>query len=158
MDSIKEKPLLSQDSPVSFHQFGDDGKKSFLPTLGIVLGALLIIAAGVFTGNRLAIKGPGSLLEGGQTPKIVKTDKVVGSTDTKTFRDSAEGVLEKGGLNGEGSHHLTRPGGESQTVYLTSSVIDLDQYTGKKVKVWGETFSAQKVGWLMDVGKIEVLN
>jgi len=36
-------------------------------------------------------------------------------------------------------------------------VIDLESFTGKKVKVWGETISAQKAGWLMDVGKIQVI-
>ena len=36
---------------------------------------------------------------------------------------------------------------------LTSVNIDLD----KKVKVWGETNTAQEAGWLMDVGKLELL-
>ena len=68
-----------------------------------------------------------------------------------------EGNLESGGINGEGTHKLIRPGGDSQTVYLTSSVLDLNQFVGKKVKVWGQTFSAKKAGWLMDVGRVEVL-
>lgn len=82
---------------------------------------------------------------------------VVGSNDSKTFKDLAEGKLEKGGIEDEGQYHLVRPGGESQYVYLTSSVIDLSKFVGKKVKVWGETQKAQKAGWLMDVGKVEVL-
>jgi hypothetical protein len=81
----------------------------------------------------------------------------VGIRDEKTFKDTGEGQLQKGGINGEGSHHLVRPGGDSQTIYLTSSVIDLDQFIGRKVKVWGETIGAQKAGWLMDVGKLEVI-
>lgn len=81
----------------------------------------------------------------------------VGSSDTKTFPDSAEGNLEANGVNGEGTHRLIRPGGESQTVYLTSSVLDLNQFVGKKVRVWGQTYAAKKAGWLMDVGKVEVL-
>lgn len=80
-----------------------------------------------------------------------------GIQDEKTFPDQTEGALEQGGIDGEGSHHLNREGGESQTVYLTSSIIDLDQFIGKKVKVWGQTFEAQKAGWLMDVGRLEVL-
>ena len=48
-------------------------------------------------------------------------------------------------------------GDASQNVYLTSSVIDLSKYTGKKVQVWGETFQGQKAGWLMDVGRIKLL-
>ncbi|MBU0975011.1 hypothetical protein KKD03_04915 [Patescibacteria group bacterium] len=81
---------------------------------------------------------------------------IFGSKD-ESFKDSAEGYLEMGGLDGEGSHKLLRPGGESQTVYLTSSVTDLTELTGTEVKVWGETFKGQKAGWLMDVGRVEVL-
>lgn len=86
----------------------------------------------------------------------LKVGDVFGATDASSFKDSAEGVLEKGGINGEGSHHLLRPGGKSQTVYLTSSVVDLDQVVGHKVKVWGQTFSARKAGWLMDVGRVQI--
>ena len=79
-----------------------------------------------------------------------------GVEDEAAFRDSAEGVLVAGGIQGEGSHHLEREGGESQYVYLTSSVIDLDQFLDKKVKIWGETFEAQHAGWLMDVGRLAI--
>jgi hypothetical protein len=27
-----------------------------------------------------------------------------------------------------------------------------------EVKVWGETYKGQKAGWLMDVGKVEVID
>jgi len=87
----------------------------------------------------------------------IKVGLMVGVRDEKDFKDSAEGKLEVGGIDGEGSHHLVRPGGESQNVYLTSSVIDLEKFVGHKVKVWGQTFAAQKAGWLMDVGKLKVL-
>lgn len=80
-----------------------------------------------------------------------------GIADKKTFKDKATGVLQEGGIDGEGSFHLERPGGESQNVYLTSSTVDLSAYIGKKVRVWGETFQAQKAGWLMDVGLVESL-
>ena len=80
-----------------------------------------------------------------------------GVMDEKAFRDMTEGKLIAGGIDGEGSHHLEREGGESQNVYLTSSIIDLDQFVDKEVKVWGETFEAQKAGWLMDVGRLEIL-
>lgn len=86
-----------------------------------------------------------------------KAEKTVGIADKKTFKDSAEGTLKEGGVDGEGSFHLQRPGGESQNVYLTSTTVDLSQYLGKKVRVWGETFSAEKAGWLMDVGYVEIL-
>lgn len=85
------------------------------------------------------------------------TKNTVGITDKKTFKDKAEGVLKEGGIDGEGNFHLERPGGESQNVYLTSTTVDLSQFVDKKVRVWGETFSAEKAGWLMDVGSVEVL-
>lgn len=136
-------------------------KKKILLGFSIVLTILL----GVGTGYVLALKKTGSLdylKEAGLKRQLEEGAKIgkgtkVGVADEKTFRDNAEGKLEKGGVNGEGSHRLIRPGGESQNVYLTSSVIDLDQFVGRKVKVWGETFAAQKAGWLMDVGKLEVL-
>jgi hypothetical protein len=83
--------------------------------------------------------------------------KIVGSTDEKTFRDCVEGNMEAGGLDGEGTHKLIREGGESQTVYLVSSIVNLTQFEGKKVKICGETFAAKKAGWFMDVGRVETL-
>lgn len=79
-----------------------------------------------------------------------------GVVDKKTFKDSVEGILREGGIDGEGNFHLERPGGVSQNVYLTSTTVDLSNYIGKKVKVWGQTFSGQKAGWLMDVGLVEM--
>ncbi len=87
----------------------------------------------------------------------VKAGDLFGVEDEESFTDTAEGVMVAGGIDGEGSHHLEREGGKSQYVYLTSSVIDLDQFLDKKVKIWGQTFEAQKAGWLMDVGRLEVL-
>lgn len=88
----------------------------------------------------------------------IKNGDVFGVKDSATFADSASGYLEKGGVNGEGSHRLLREGGTSQTVALTSSVTDLDQFVGMEVKIWGETNKAQEAGWFMDVGRLEVVN
>lgn len=81
-----------------------------------------------------------------------------GIADKKTFPDKAEGkLMDKTDKDpDEGSFKLIRPGGDSQTVYLTSSTVDLSEFTGKTVRVYGETFASDKVGWLMDVGFIEV--
>ncbi|MCR4329748.1 MAG: hypothetical protein NUV65_04360 [Candidatus Roizmanbacteria bacterium] len=79
-----------------------------------------------------------------------------GTKNEKRFPDAAEGLLKKGGVEGEGTHHLERKGGPSQNVYLTSSAVNLDQFVNKKVKVWGKTYSAQTAGWLMDVGYLEL--
>lgn len=82
---------------------------------------------------------------------------VVGVDDKDQYPGIAEGKLVEGGIDGEGSHHLERPGGESQNVYLTSSNVDLDKFTGSMIKVNGKTYDAEKAGWFMDVGQLEVL-
>jgi hypothetical protein len=118
----------------------------------------LLIVLGIATGYVLATKTHLAGSVGGQKATTINTSTVVGSTDAKTFKDSAQGTLEKGGSDGgEGSHNLVRDGGPSQTVYLISSIVDLDKFAGKKVKVWGQTMTAKTVPWLMDVGKVELI-
>lgn len=120
----------------------------------------LLVIAGGFSGFFLAKIKAGSVSLGGtEVPKIITKGEVVGSTDTEAFKDKAVGVLEKieNGAQAEGTHKLIREGGPSQAAYLISSVIDMDQFTGHKVEIWGETFYSDKVGWLMDVGRLEVL-
>ena len=92
------------------------------------------------------------------TDNQVKNGAVFGVPDEKTFKDQTEGVLIKGGIDGEGSHTIRRDGGVSQNVYLTSSVVDLDMFNDMEIRVWGETFKGQKAGWLMDVGRVEILS
>ncbi len=122
---------------------------------------LVVVFGGVLTGYWLAGRGGGGLgLTSGleMAPGTEMKGKEFGSTDVSAFPDTAVGVIQKGGINGEGTHHLVREGGESQTAYLTSSVINLDPLVGKKVQVWGETFQGQKAAWLMDVGRVKVLD
>ncbi len=128
----------------------------------IILIVLIVLAVGLgavtgyyFSGKKLGESKGGS---GG----IISQDKIAkgaefGVKDTGKA-DSAFGVVEKGGIDGEGTHKLLREGGASQNVYLTSSVLDLDQFIGLKIQVWGETQKAQKAGWLMDVIKVKVLD
>ena len=121
---------------------------------------IVFILLGVGTGFAVAkVKSSVGSSNGDSSLSSEDTKKgaVVGSDDTKTFKDSAEGTLREGGIGDEGTHHLERPGGESQNVYLTSSVVDLSSFEGKKVKVWGSTFDGEKAGWLMDVGRVEIL-
>lgn len=131
--------------------------KKMLPML------VLAVIAGVGTGfgvHKLTAKDTGVPADG-NIQKVAGTEiskgDVFGSTDENIFKDSAVGYLELGGLEGEGSHKLLRPGGEAQTVYLTSTVTDLDKLEGMEVQIWGETFKGQKAGWLMDVGRIKVI-
>lgn len=113
----------------------------------------LLIVLGVGTGYLLSKMSsiPGTTVK----MNTSTNSKSTGVSDTTTFKDSAEGVLQEGGLDGEGTHQLIRDGGPSQTVYLLSSAVDLSQFVGKKVKVWGQTMAAKKAAWLMDVGKVE---
>lgn len=121
---------------------------------------LVVVAAGIFTGLVFASREKSK----SQVSAISEEDKLpeeVKQSLSQTFRDEAEGVIRKNDQldkYSQGTHKLERAGGESQTAYLTSTVLDLDEYVGKKVKVFGETFGSSQVGWLMDVGKVEEIN
>ncbi len=132
---------------------------SFLPLnsrVYLILGGALVL--GLVSGFSLS-QNKGSVSSVSKSGSVASVQKgtVVGSDDTKTFKDQAVGIIKKGGIDGEGVYHLVRPGGESQNVYLTSSIVDLSTFIDKKVKVWGQTQKAQVAGWLMDVGRVEVL-
>lgn len=120
--------------------------------LGVVVAAIIL---GIITGYVLSTKGNSKIstsLSVGTTPKTAQQDN-------RTFRDFAEGIIKAKPADSdeyaEGTHILVRDG--AVPVALTSSVVDLSQYEGKKVKVFGETQKALKEGWLMDVGKVEEL-
>lgn len=119
----------------------------------VVVGSLVL---GVVSGFILSSRngGKGGLVSSG----LLNTPAKNPQTDNRTFRDFAEGTIKakslpKSGEYTEGTHVLERKG--EVPVALTSSVVDLSQYEGKKVKVFGETQKALKEGWLMDVGKVE---
>ncbi|MBI4098100.1 MAG: hypothetical protein HY426_03595 [Candidatus Levybacteria bacterium] len=129
------------------------------PMLKILAILLVMGVLGIGSGFLIA-KGTAKQLGGAEnitSASQITKGTTMGSNDTSTFKDTAEGVLRVGGIDGEGQYHLERPGGESQYVYLTSSAVDLSLLKGRKVKVWGQTFAAEKAGWLMDVGRVEVL-
>lgn len=133
--------------------------------LVIVLGILVILggaATGVGIGKLRAAQSGSNVYQGKPIQAVagtnIKNGDIFGSAKESDFKDSADGYMEAGGIAGEGSDKLLRPGGASQTVYLTSSVTDLSKFEGMKVKVWGETYQAQKAGWLMDVGRVEVID
>ncbi|MBQ6450177.1 hypothetical protein IJJ08_04760 [bacterium] len=140
----------------------------------IIVAVLSVVAIGLGVGGGWLLRGNNKATvadtdsDADQTTAVtatvaedassIKKGDVFGSPNADDFVDSAQGYLQAGGMNGEGSHALLRTGGASQTVYLTSSVTDLDKFVGMDVRVWGETFSGQSVGWLMDVGRVEVIN
>ncbi len=120
--------------------------------LGFILFVVVILGVGAGFGIA-KLKGAAKT----SSSQNAKVEQTAGIADKKTFKDSAEGILKEGGVDGEGNFHLERPGGESQNVYITSTTVDLSKYVGKKVRVWGATFQAEKAGWLMDVGLVELL-
>jgi len=134
------KPLLSSVDPVRL-------------LLGVVIISILL---GAITGFIMAGKDASS-----KSPGLISGAPKTAQQDSRTFRDFAEGMIRKKPEPAdpseyvEGTHLLEREGAVS--VALTSSVVDLSQYEGKKVKVFGETQKAIKEGWLMDVGKVEEL-
>lgn len=129
------------------------------PSVVKVLAVLLIMASlGIGTGYAIATytaQTGKSVVPSALNPNAPEKGKSYGVDDVSSFKDTAEGTLKEGGVEGEGQFHLERPGGESQNVYLNITA-DLSKFVGKKVKVWGQTQSAQTAGWLMDVGKLEV--
>ena len=137
-----EKPHILKKFPSS----GMVSKVREKTTLFVILGSIFAVLAGVSTGW---------FMSGGSMKKteIDSKTKQVNST----VLTEAEGKLVEGGIEGEGNYHLEREGGPSKYVYLTSTVIDLQSFVGKKVKVWGETTSAVKAPWLMDVFKVKTL-
>jgi hypothetical protein len=125
----------------------------------LLVAGILGVGSGYILANAMGKSSTinGSTASSSENLSSIGKGTVVGSNDTATFKDTAEGVLENGGVDGEGQFHLVRPGGESQYVYLTSSSVDLSKFLKKKVRVAGQTQKAQKAGWLMDVGRLEVL-
>lgn len=117
---------------------------------------VVALVGGITTGYVLASSGGKKFIS---SSPATKDSPKHPSQDKKTFRDFAEGVLEKKPEEknpsdySEGTHILIRE--NAVPVALTSSVIDLSKYEGKKIKVYGETQKAIKEGWLMDVGMIE---
>lgn len=125
----------------------------FLPVLLVIL----VLVLGITTGYFFSLGGrkSSSKITRGISQKDLVKGKEFGAKNAS--KDTAIGVLEKGGLDGEGTHRLLREGGPSQTLYLTSSVLDLDQFVGKKIQIWGETYKAQKAGWFMDLQRLKIL-
>lgn len=144
------KPLESRDQKIDISQM----KKNSMVILSVYV---VLILLGLGTGYMLVQNGVGGSSTGTKGSTMVSNEKVVGVKDASKYTNCPTGTLEKEGLDGEGTHHLVRPGGPSQTAYLVSSIIDLDQYVGMTVKLCGTTMQAQRAPWLMDVERLEIL-
>lgn len=126
----------------------------------IFLGILLLsLVLGIGAGYLLSSsKGSPSLTSSSSSGTKTTDAPKTAAADKSTFKDFAEGTLQKKealkeGEYAEGTHILVRTG--AVPVTLTSSVVDLSEYEGKKVVVYGQTQKAIKAGWLMDVGLVE---
>lgn len=168
MDELKQINLTESDVRADNSQIMEDHvmqpvKKSKIMPIVIIVGIILGLGTGFFLAQKkllLANSGTGAIATGAKelnSATNVKVGDTFGSADEKTFRDQTEGILMAGGIDGEGSHHIERGANKTQWVYITSSVVDLDLLVGDRVTIWGETNQGKKAGWLMDVGKLKVL-
>ena len=121
-----------------------------------IIGAFVVVLLGVGSAWLLSSKIGTSGSSDKAAPGIKVTSTSAGKLDPNIKYDTATGILQEGGINGEGTFHLVREGGASKYVYLTSSMIDLNHFVGKKVDIWGETLASKKAGWLMDISKVQV--
>jgi hypothetical protein len=123
--------------------------------MGILALAIILGILSGFLLNNKTISAPGQASSGALGSSVT-----VPAQDAGTFKDFAEGIVrarpqssDQTADYSEGAYMLERTG--ATPVALTSSVVDLSKYVGKKVKVFGETQQALSQGWLMDVGKVE---
>ena len=121
-----------------------------------LVGAFLVVIVGVgsawLISSKLMPKAPT-----GKVPGSVVTSTSAGMLDPTVKYDTATGMMVDGGISGEGTQHLDRDSIPAHFVYMTSSVVDLSSFIGKKVEVWGQTEASKKAGWLMDVSKVQVV-
>lgn len=124
------------------------------------LAAIVILAGlgvGWFVSGKKAANSVANKAAG--VPAVVVTQTEAGVTDPSTIKDvtTATGTLQTGGIRGEGTYHLDRPGGSTQTVYLNSTIVNMKPFVSAKVQVWGQTQASQYAPWLMDVSKIKMV-
>jgi len=147
---VAQKPSIMKTFPKGISKKGGN--------LPIIIGSVLVVLLGVGTGWLLS----GSRASTGKHQVVVGesggADKSGSDSEVGEVTDEAheaEGTLLEGGLDGEGTYRLEREGGSSQTICLTSTVLDLSSFVDKKVVLWGETMSSVQCPWLMDVVKIK---
>ena len=137
-------------------------------SIPIVVVCLVLALTIGFWGSRFyPLSKSNSKLSLSLQPETVSTENITDTNEIKAgvlygdsatiFKDSAVGTIEKGSINGVGTHILNREGGATQRASLTSSVVDLDLFLGKKVEVKGETNASKQTSWLLDVGSIKVV-
>jgi hypothetical protein len=132
-------------------------KSTLMPVAIGVLVVITGIATGWFTASPRAGSESGSVKMASSVSSVgdKENSDEAGIADEES--DTAEGTLKEGGIDGEGTHYLDRDAGPDKYVYLTSTVLNLDSFEGKKIQVWGDTMAGRSAGWLMDVTKVKVI-
>ena len=151
-----KNPQIPTDRFESFSQKSTNTEFSLPMSLTILLVAIISGILGGFLIVKVIPRPASTQADDTTTTSSQEAKKTVGAAK-KNFKDKVEGTLREGGIDGEGNFFIERPGGVSQNAYVTSSTVDLSEFVGKKIRVWGETYQGEKVGWLMDVGLVETL-
>jgi hypothetical protein len=132
-----------------------NGKKGNM--FPLIISVFAVVVLGVGSAWIISSKLMGRPNTSVAAPGSVVTSTSAGMLDPNTKYDTTTGDLKDGGIDGEGTEHLEGNNGPTHFVYLTSSVVDLSSFVGKKVQVWGQTLAAKHAPWLMDVAKIQVV-
>ncbi|WKZ26059.1 MAG: hypothetical protein QY322_01975 [bacterium] len=152
-------PVQRSASVVKQFSTTNSGQNQSKKNIILALISITVVLLGIGAGYLLSGAGKDSdgFLSISKEQTIIVSENEAGVADESIFASTADGLLEEGGIADEGTHHLVRGVGPSQYAYLTSTSVDLDKFVGKKVRIWGDTISGKKAGWLIDVGKIKVI-
>jgi hypothetical protein len=138
-------------------------KKKFIPIIIIAVFSIIIgFWVSRFWPSQTSVSldgsdnGDSAISADSISPNDLQAGVIYGNLE-KTFKDVATGTIEKGNINGEGTHILNREGGKSQQASLISSTVDLDLFVDKKVEIKGETNASTRTNWLIDVGSIKII-
>ncbi len=157
MPQASHTPFIEPALEPVMKKFPEQNNKAGMMVVGMFL---VVVLLGIGTGYTFAKRGANSASNnagtGVTTSNSVASETEAGINDEKAFPDTAEGVIKEGGISGEGTHRLERGLGANKDVSLSSTVINLQNFVDKKVEVRGQTISG-KSGWLMDVGKVKVI-
>jgi hypothetical protein len=123
----------------------------------ILVGVFAVVVLGVASAWLISSKLINKSSSRGAAPGAIVTKTEAGLLDPNAKYDTTTGDLKDGGIGNEGTQHLEVESGPSHYVYLTSSVVDLKSFVGKKVQVWGQTLASKKAPWLIEVSKVQVV-
>lgn len=160
------KPVNKLENPLSPPQHKQSNNTNKLKPVYLILVAFLGIFVSFWL-SRFFPSQTSQITSSSSTQAPLSADKISSANDIEIgklygqvngdFSDTATGTIEKGSINGIGTHILNRQGGASQRASLTSSTVDLDLFVGKLVEIKGQTNTSDKTSWLLDVGSIKVL-